>query len=239
MRYRVEPCRGRHLVLEEGDELEVVPDADAVLDVVYRRVHQRAFELAALRGWVRLHAAVVDGPAGRVLLVAPAGTAKTTLSCRLLLDGVAVAADESALTRAGVALPVARRFHLKSDAEVLVPDLGPLVDRLPASADGSVRALDPAEAGYRWSIEERPVDHLVVVSRADGPGTIAPMSAVEAMPSVVAETFRHSEPVGKMLGEIATLLRRARCWRLFTGPVAQAAMLIRSLPAPEREMVLE
>ena len=94
---------GSHVVSEEGDTLEAVDSADGVLDLIYRRVHQRAFELASLRGWVRLHAAVVDGAGGRTLIVAPSGTGKTTLSCRLLLDGAAVAADESVMIRDGIA----------------------------------------------------------------------------------------------------------------------------------------
>jgi hypothetical protein len=230
MHYRVESHPDGHLVVEEGDELAVVSGPHAVLDLVYRRVHQRAFELAALRGWVRLHAAVVDAPAGRVLLVAPSGAGKTTLSCRLLLDGVAVRADESALVRNGAAVPVPRRFHLKRGAELAVPDLRPLTQDLPRLADGSIRAFDPAEAGIAWLIEERPVDHIVLLSRAEGPATMSPASAVEVMPEIVAEAFRHQEPVGALLNEIATVMRTARCWRLVAGPVADASVLVRSLP---------
>jgi hypothetical protein len=125
---------------------------------------------------------------------------------------------------------VARRFHLKPDAEIVLPDLEPLVAGLPARAGRSIRAFDPGEAGFGWSIDERPVDHLILLSRSDGPVAISPASSVEAMPDIVAETFRHQEPVGSLLREIATLVRLARCWRLVAGPVPDAAMLVRSLP---------
>jgi len=232
MHYAVMTRRdGTHEISEEGDRLESVDDLDAVLDLVYRRVHQRAFELASLRGWVRLHAAVADGGAGRTLLVAPSGTGKTTLSCRLLLDGVAVAADESVMTRAGRALPVARRFHLKPDLEDAVPGFRRLTGGLPSLNDGSVRSFDPSEAHFPWVIEEAPVAHLVLLERGEGPSTIASVSAVEVMPRIVAETFPHQESTGTLLAEVAALLAHARCWRLRVDSVPEAAMLLSSLPA--------
>ena len=235
MHYRVVRGGDGLVVEEEGDHLETVSDPEAVLDLIYRRVHQRAFELASLRGWVRLHAAVIDvvGPdpdeaaagsgGARLLLVAPSGTGKTTLACRLLLDGQAAVADESTLVRDGVALPVARRFHLKPGLEDVVAGLADHTVGLPALADGSVRAFDPGEAGFAWVIDERPVDHVVLVERleprAPGPPTPASQdvspasslesaSAVEAMPVLVDQSFPHQEPTGELLRQVAILLPR-------------------------------
>jgi hypothetical protein len=225
---------GSHVVSEEGDALEAVDSADGVLDLVYRRVHQRAFELASLRGWVRLHAAVVDGAGGRTLIVAPSGTGKTTLSCRLLLDGAAVAADESVMIRGGIALPVARRFHLKSDLEAAVPDLRPYTTDLPSLSGGSVRAFDPSEANFPWSVKQARVAHVVLLERGVERSTLAPGSAVAVMPEIVAESFPHQEPTGALLAEIAAVLSRARCWRLRMHSVNRAATLVASLPESRR-----
>jgi hypothetical protein len=222
---------GSHVIDEEGDLLDVVHDHDSVLDVIYRRVHQRAFELASLRGWVRLHGAVVDCKAGRVLVIAPSGGGKTSLSCQLLLDGVDVAADESTLIRDGIALPVARRFHLKRDLESAVPRFASFTARLPSLSDGSVRAFDPAEAGFPWTIREGRVAHVVLLERSGGASGSEPLSAVSAMPDVVAQSFPHQEATGTLLAEIATLMDRATCWRLTTGPLADSTGLITSLPA--------
>ncbi len=221
---------GSNVVSEEGDALEAVDSADDVLDLIYRRVHQRAFELASLRGWVRLHAAVVDGAGGRTLIVAPSGTGKTTLSCRLLLDGAAVAADESVMIRNGVALPVARRFHLKSDLEAAVPDLRPYTTDLPSLGDGSVRAFDPSEANFPWFVTQAQVAHVVLLERGVERSSLAPDSAIAVMPEIVAESFPHQEPTGALLAEIAALLARARCWRLRMHSANHAATLVASLP---------
>ena len=189
-----------------------------------------AFELASLRGWVRLHAAVVDGAGGRTLIVAPSGTGKTTLSCRLLLDGAAVAADESVMIRNGIALPVARRFHLKSDLEAAVPDLRPYTTELPSLGGGSVRAFDPSEANFPWSVTQAQVAHVVLLERGVERSTLTPGSAVAVMPEIVAESFPHQEPTGALLAEIAAVLTRARCWRLRMHSVNHAATLVASLP---------
>jgi hypothetical protein len=221
---------GMHEVVEEGDRLDAVAEPDDVLDLVYRRVHQRAFELASLRGWVRLHAAVVDGPAGRTLLVASSGTGKTTLSCRLLLDGLSVPADESTLVRSGVALPVARRFHLKPNLEAAVPEVARLAEGLPSLDDGSIRAFDPGNAGMPWTIESAPVANVVLLERGSGPSSLDPASAIAVMPTIVSEAFKHQEPTGTLLAEIAGLLDRARCWHLVMGSVDDGASLVTSLP---------
>jgi hypothetical protein len=238
MHYRIRPGSTGWAVDEEGDHLDTVPDPEAVLDLVYRRVHQRAFELASLRGWVRLHAAVVDlgadsrsGPPEptRVLLVAPSGGGKTTLACRLLLDGEQAVADESVLVRQGVALPVARRFHLKPGAEEVVVGLDRHLDAVPELADGTVRAFDPSAAGFAWPIVAREVDHVVLIERGPGPGELVPASAVEAMPVLVDQSFPHQEATGELLAQVAALLREARCWQLRGGSVEEASILVRRL----------
>jgi hypothetical protein len=224
---------GTHQIYEESDLLESVADPESVLDVVYRRVHQRAFELASLRGWVRLHGAVADGAGGRTLIVAPSGTGKTTLSCRLLLDGVAVSADESVIIRDGISIPVARRFHLKPSLEEVVPDLRPYANHLPSLMDGSVRAFDPSEAQFSWDIEEVQVTNVILLERGSGPSTLLPVSAVTVMPEIVAESFPHQEPKGDLLSQIAKLLTQARCWRLRMNSVAAAAELLAFPPSAE------
>ena len=193
---------------------------------------------------MRLHAAVIDVRAGagsdpvRLALVAPSGTGKTTLACRLLLDGQEAPADESTLVRDGVALPVARRYHLKPGLEDVVTGLAAHTVDLPSLADGSVRAFDPAVAGFTWVVEERPVDHVVLVERhppgASGSGApvatwLEPTSAVEAMPVLVDQSFPHLEPTGELLAQVATLLRQARCWRLGLGSLPEASILLGGL----------
>ena len=193
MSYVVESTGSAFSVFEEGDSLSVEADASGVLDAVYRRVHQRAFELASLLGWVRVHAALVTLAGGRVLAVGPSGVGKTTLASRLLFDGAQVHGDESVVLRNGRALAVARPFHVKPGIDDHVPELRPLWSSLPClEGDPPIRAFDPSVAGFSWTIDDGPVDHVVLLERGDGRGAaLEPLGATAAMPSLVEEVFRN------------------------------------------------
>lgn len=225
MTYDVADAPDGFAISEEGDALAAVPDARAVLDQVYRRVHQRAFELGSLLGWVRVHGALATIGDRRVLAVGPSGVGKTTLSLRLLFSGTPVHGDESVMLQNGRAVAVARPFHLKPGIVSLVPEVSGLFDALPSlDGDPVIRAFDPSLAGFTWTIDDAPVDDVVVLERsADGRSTLEPVRATEAMPFIVEEVFRNQEPTRAVLAEVAAVLRSAACWRLRLGDPAEAA----------------
>jgi hypothetical protein len=228
MSYVVESTDAGFSVIEEGDVLSVEADANAVLDAVYRRVHQRAFELASLLGWVRVHAALATLTGGRVLAVGPSGVGKTTLASRLLFDGRRVHGDESVVLRNGRAIAVARPFHLKPGIDHHVPELRPLWSSLPClQGDPPIRAFDPSEAGFSWTIDDGPVHHVVLLERGDGHrSALEPMGATAAMPLLVNEVFRNQEPTRAVMAEVAAVLESATCWRLrIVDPAAAADLL--------------
>lgn len=228
MHYEVIGDADEFVVLEEGDELSTGLDRVAVLDVLYRRIHQRAFELASLRGWVRVHGAVVDLGGRRALLVGTSGVGKTTLSLRLLFDGVAVHGDESALVRDGRVLAVPRPFHLKPGVDDVVPEVAQLLAGLPClDGDPPVRAFDPTTVGIAWTIDEAPVDDVVLVETArDEPSALATASATASMPDIVEEVFPNQETRGDVIREVSAVLRTARCHRLRLGDVGEASGLL-------------
>jgi ABC-type glutathione transport system ATPase component len=106
--YRVTATSDGIAVAEEGDALAVAENPEDAADLVHVRAHRRAFELASLAGWVRVHAATVDLDGTRVLIVGPSGTGKTTLATKLLVEGADVQGDESVLVRRGESLAVPR-----------------------------------------------------------------------------------------------------------------------------------
>lgn len=221
------------VVFEQGDELSVESDAVSVLDTLYRRIHQRAFEFASLQGWVRMHGAVVDVDGHRVLLVGASGVGKSTLVLRLLFDGAAVHGDESALVHDGHVLAVPRPLHLKPGVDDLVPEMAPFMASLPClDADPPVRAFDPTTAGLAWRIDETRLDDLVLVERAHGGwSSLEPAGAAASMPEIVEQVFPNQESRAAVIREVAAVLRTAKCWRLRLGDVAEAAGLLESIGA--------
>jgi hypothetical protein len=226
--YGVEERGGGFAVSEQGDDLAFAPDATRVLDVVYRRIHQRVFEFASLRGWVRVHGAVVDAGGRRMLLVGPSGAGKSTLVLRLLFDGAAAQGDESALVRNGRVLAVPRPFHLKPGVDAVVPEVAPILGALPClEGEVPVRAFDPTSAGLPWRIDEAPLDDVVVLDPAHGqPSVLEPASAAGSMHEIVEQVFPNQETRGAVIREVAAGLRTARCWRLRLGDVNEAASLL-------------
>ncbi len=213
MRYVVVSGADGHAIFEDGDRLVVADDAADVLDVLYRRVHQRAFELASLRGWVRVHAATVDLPGGRVLISAESGTGKTTLACALRSAGIDVPADESVLVRDGESIPVARRFHVKSTAVEVLPELARVIASEPRLDEAGIVAVNPRLLGGDWQIDQRPVRALVVLERGEGT-ELSDISSVEAVPQLVDGCFRNQEALSDVFRAISSVAVSASCHRL-------------------------
>jgi hypothetical protein len=225
MRYEARRNRTGYEVLEEGDPLIVAPTAELASDAVYVRAYRRAFELASLKGWVRVHGATVDLDGARVLLVGPSGAGKTTLALRLLLDGAAVQGDESVLVRADArSLPVPRAIHVKAGTEQLLPELRPLLSDAPRTGD--VAVLDPRAFNPRWRLAEAPVDHVVLIERTGGAPACTDAASGEIVEVLAHETFPVTEAKAALVRTLAGAISSARRHRLSVGdPAATIAAL--------------
>lgn len=224
MRYRFgsDGSGGIH-VHEEGDLLATAPGPEAAADAAYLRMHRRAFELASLAGWVRLHGATVDLDGARVLLVGRSGVGKTTLALRLLLDGADVQGDESALVRAGRSLAVPRPVHLRAGTLDLLPELRAVVADLPRVGD--VAVLDPGR--YRpWRLVDAPVTHVAVLERDGRPAGVEPLGPGEVLEAMAKEAFVVTESASALVARLAPVAGAARGLRLRVGdPVASVTAL--------------
>jgi hypothetical protein len=227
MHYAVDRMGGQFALREEGDALTVAPDAASAADAIHVRAHRRAFELASLAGWSRVHAATIDLPAGRVLVVGPSGAGKTTLAARLLLDGADVQGDESVLVRRGASLAVPRALHLKPGFGRVLPELAPLAGSLPSV--GGVTVLDPGRRGRPWRLHEAPIAHVVLL---DGPGAVRCTSADRGavLEALLADAFPVTETKAGIVATLAGAIAGAQGHRLSVGdPRAMVEALRRAV----------
>jgi len=222
---------GGYLVTDGGDELARPATAAAVADEVHARVHRRAFEFAALQGWVRVHGVLATVGDRRVLVSGPSGSGKTTLALGLLAEGRPVDGDESVIIRDGQARAVPRRFHVKA-GRVAVPSVAAAwLEAAPPVGDApGLRALDPRVAGLPWRTRVGPIDDLVLLERTDGPSRAEDGSTPLALERLRREVFRTAESRATVVRQLAAALRGAHVHRLWSGPDARApAALIEKL----------
>ncbi len=213
--------------------LTTVATPEDAADVVHVRAHRRAFELASLSGWARVHAATVDlatteGRRARVLVVGPSGAGKTTLATRLLLDGADVQGDESVLVRRGESLAVPRALHLKPGAARVLPELAAVIPELPVIGD--VTVLDPARVGRPVTLRIAPVEHVVVLAgppietgahepagvRSDV--TCTPLDGGAVLEALLTDAFPLTETKARMVSMLAGAMVSAHGHRLTAGP---------------------
>jgi hypothetical protein len=236
--YTVRAAAGGFVITEEGDPLTTVATVAEAADAIHVRAHRRAFELASLSGWARVHAATVDlatieGRRVRVLVVGPSGAGKTTLATRLLLDGADVQGDESVLVRRGESLAVPRALHLKPGAAALLPDLDAVLPTLPVV--GEVTVLDPARVDRPVTLQLAPVAHVVLLT---GPAhaaatqdpaavTCSPVDGGAVLEALLVDAFPLTETKSRMVSVLAGAMVSARGHRLTSGPPAAMVAALR------------
>lgn len=215
--------QGGFEVRDRDDRLAVVDTPRAVLDTVFARVHRRAFELAALAGWVRVHGTVLQVGGARFVLVGESGAGKTTLAVAALAAGHLAEGDESFLVRSGQVVAVPRRFHVKPGTEAHVPGAAAWLAAAPVlDGDPPLRLLSPTAVGRRWPLPVAPAEHVVVLERTGGPSALGPASAAAVAPLVVAQAFPTVEPRRRVVQEVAGLLRDVQVHALGVGPDGSA-----------------
>lgn len=218
---------GAYVVTDGGDELARPATPRAVADEVHARVHRRAFEFAALQGWVRVHGVLATVAGRRVLVSGPSGSGKTTLALGLLARGVPVDGDESVLVRNGHVRAVPRRFHVKA-GRVAVPPVaeGWLADAPTVGDATGLLALDPRVTGMPWRLTAGPLADLVLLERTDGASRIETAPTPMALERLRREVFRTAESRATVVRQLAGALSRARLHRLLSGPDGRAPAVL-------------
>lgn len=226
-RYAATANGARYSLTEEGDLLAELATPSGVRDTIYQRCHQRAFELAQLKGWRLLHGALVDVERRRLLLVGKPAH-RTAVALRLTLGGAAIQGADSLLVRDGLAFAIPRPLVLSPNINQLMPELMAILPRLPRV--GGVALLDPArDLGLDWRLRVAAVDALALIEDGAGEVVCQRREPVELLAAIAraAAPAEHVPP--ELLAAITELLATARCHRLAGGDPRAMERAIRRL----------
>ncbi len=206
------------------------PSELAAVEEAYRTVHDRVLRLAEHEGWLRLHAATVDLHGRRILLAGRSGAGKTTLAAALLADGWDVRGDEAVFVRDGIALPLARRLHVRPATFDLLPALRRVPDPVVLPYRPPLWTLDPAALRGPFDLRPAPVSHIVLLDPVHhGPCELSAAPSGDVLGSLAAEALPYSRHTGPAVRQLAAVLREARCHRLRLGDLRDAPRALRTL----------
>ncbi len=216
--YSIHRVDGVYVVEEEGDHLDSAADVDGAVDAVYVRAYRRAFELASLKGWVRVHAVTADVAGRRMLLVGPSGVGKTTLALHLLAAGEQVQGDESVLVRRGASMAVPRGFHVKRGGESAVPAFASIVAASPRAGD--VAVVDPHRLAPETPLRVAPIDEIVLLGD-DGSGITrwSPVDRAAVLQALIRESFVVTETKNALVGTLVDASGNAAGRSIIRGPL--------------------
>lgn len=170
-----------------------------------------------------LHCSVVARGDDAVVLAAPSGTGKTTLTAALLQRGWDYVSDESLVLPWDGGPPVTypRALALSTwSADQLA------VGGTPGRDEVFVR---PVELGARVRAGGFVIRHVVTLVRDGARPGLAAEQRADALQSLWRRGFTHHHRPGRALELLSAVVRSSDCWRLDLGPPSRQAELLDGL----------
>jgi hypothetical protein len=167
--YRIEHVKAEWRVFQDDDLLESVDGADAAWATIDARVGIRAFEVAALQGWVPFMAHLVADTSGRTLVVGTRAD-RARMVRKMCRDGARCEAADGIVVRGGKVLPVTVRGSNEASVRDVTGDVGLRVDRILSPRYGRGRWAVTAK-GRRWREVRGSEAMAILVASAWGKST--------------------------------------------------------------------
>jgi hypothetical protein len=215
----------------DGVELITTQDAGSVADHVLWRLNREITR--AVSDYFVIHAGVVMAPGvGAVVLCAPSGSGKSSLTAALVRAGFGYLSDELAPID-----PVTRRVHpfpkaltLKSGSFHLFPDVGS-PDPASESSPRSWHLLVEDLGGYAVTTPEE-VRMIILPRYEEGvEDRLEPITTAEAVYALAEQSFGLQRYGGRALLLLADVVSNSTCFRLSFDDLAAAVDLVKAAAA--------
>ncbi|PKN61469.1 MAG: hypothetical protein CVU57_29335 [Deltaproteobacteria bacterium HGW-Deltaproteobacteria-15] len=230
-KFEVLQDKDRFVILEEGEQVAVYDNPEKALLYLHEWINYRVYR--ATSDLLKIHAGCASFRGKRVILAGDKATGKTTLLCRLLLDGMTVHSDEHVLLDNLETLPFPRKFHLKEASLALVPELVPICTKrrsYPSYFGGRFYFFDPLDAGHEWKIKKDRLDVIVYLEPDHGKSTtMKPCPKYLMVHSLMRQTDNFSADPGVQIRELCRLVDNSACYTLRLGKPEDASKIIHDL----------
>jgi hypothetical protein len=199
--------------------------SESIVDKMISDLNRTA--LASFAGFATHAGVVVAHEDAAVVLPAPSGGGKSTLTAACVLRGFDYVSDEALCLNLedGRVVPYPRPIGLSSWSRAM---LG--VPAASGSAGDAETYVAAADLGGLVASGPLAVGHVVLVERRPGPPDLVAIRRSEVVASLIRLSFNHYKRPERSFELVAAVARRCCAWRLSCGdPLAAAALLRRRL----------
>lgn len=203
---------------------------DGTAQSVLNELHGFHFDLtrAEFPEAVLIHGGCLTFEDGHTVVVGDKGAGKTTLLACLAAEGWPVCGDEHVVVGSGGAIPRPRSLRIKPGTLPYLPaHARETVLNAPFTVDwqgAPVHAVEPTALGVDWVLHRRPIRNLVFLSgNHGGHSRLSHIGFDDAMARLLLNAILPQQGRARALGEIAAVVRSARCWELRNGQLKETA----------------
>jgi hypothetical protein len=221
-----------------GDD-QVVAHNASVGSLAGSFVHELNRKAISADYGVMCHAGGVERNGIGVLLPADPESGKTTLTAGLVREGFSYLTDEAVMFDpvSGLIEPYPKPLSVDAGSHHLFPELEP------SPAPGDDRAPTdqwqvPPDAIRPGAVGAPCTAHFIVFPKYEtGSVTaLAPLSRAAGLVELATNTFHFRDHPRRSLGALATIVERARCFRLTVARLDEACSMVDELVAKELEV---
>lgn len=227
--YTLDREGGEYAIWHQGQRLYATPHPDSLVITLISLMNYHLRR--RLAGRVIAHAALVSLDGRGALLAGEKQAGKTTLVCRLMLDGFTIHADEYVVVGQEALSPFPRRLHVRQPTLALLPALAALAPCMQAFAPPAGRSyfFSPGQLGFAQTLAPARPALVVCLTPAHGsPSTLRKLPRWETARRVLAQVDNLSQTPGGEIQRLVETINRAACLELHLGDLDQAAALLRA-----------